>query len=92
MNGMEDYNYDQQNNNKKEIKVSKSTIIIAGILVVVIIIGIIVGMNMHAQSQRKDDQIRQYEEQQREYDNRSAGKKATDGASDIIDAFDSLFD
>ena len=80
MNGMEDYNYDQQNNNKKEIKVSKSTIIIAGIQVVVIIIGIIVGMNMHAQSQRKDDQIRQYEEQQREY------------ASDIIDAFDSLFD
>jgi len=51
-----------------------------------------VGMNMHAQSQRKDDQIRQYEEQQREYDNQSAGKKATDGASDIIDAFDSLFD
>ena len=31
MNGMEDYNYDQQNNNKKEIKVSKYTIIIAGI-------------------------------------------------------------
>ena len=31
MNGMEDYNYDQQNNNNKEIKVSKSTIIIAGI-------------------------------------------------------------
>ena len=31
MNGIEDYNYDQQNNNKKEIKVSKSTIIIAGI-------------------------------------------------------------
>lgn len=76
----------------KEIHMSRSTVILAVILVVVVFVFVVVGMKMHAESVAKDSVINEYQQQQESYNNRTSGEKAADGIGDIIDAIGDAFE